>query len=142
MSPAAIFIAFRRLAAPLLAAVSLSVPGALAADEGPPAEPLAVVASSGGLMNIAVYDALLSAGASEEQARAAAQSVADTNHLATKTDLAEAKSELKGEISDLRNDLVLLGAGTAGAIVLAMLAGFHMLWRRMSELAERLPHAA
>ena len=86
--------------------------------------------------------ALLSAGVDKERDRTAAQSVANTGQLVTKTDLAEAKSELKAEIAQLRNDLILLGAGMAGAIVLTMLAGFHLLWRRISELAERLPHAA
>ena len=133
---------FRRLAAPFLAVAFLSVPGPLAADETPPPETMATVASSGNLMNIAVYDALLSAGAGEPQARAATKSVANTDQFVTKTDLAEAKSELKDEIAHLRNDLILLGAGTAGAIVLMMLAGFHLLWRRISELAERLPPRA
>ena len=131
--------AIRRLMAMVLCAVALT-PGALAQDDN--ALPVATVAASGNLMNAAVYDALLSAGAGEARARAAAQSVANTNQFVTKTDLAEAKSELKAEIAQLRNDLILLGAGTAGAIVLMMLAGFHMLWRRISELAERLPHAA
>ena len=120
----------RRLAAPLLAAVFL-LPGSLAADEDARGRVLATVSASGNLMNIAVYDALLQAGASEPRARAAAQSVADTDHLATKADLAEMKS-----------DLIQMGMATAGAIVLTMLAGFHLLWRRISELAERLPHPA
>ena len=139
MKPANISAIRRRLTALVLCAVALT-PGALAQDDN--ALPVATVAASGNLMNAAVYDALLSAGAGEARARAAAQSVANTNQFVTKTDLAEAKSELKAEIAQLRNDLILLGAGTAGAIVLMMLAGFHMLWRRISELAERLPHAA
>ena len=141
MKPAIISAIFRRLSAPLLA-VFLLTPGTLAADEVASPVPLATVAASGNLMNIAVYDALLSAGASESQARAAAQSVADTNQFVTKTDLSDAKSELKNEIAQLRNDLILLGAATAFAVVLMIMAGFHLLWRRMSELAERLPHAA
>ena len=88
-----------------------------------------------------VPGALLSAEVGKERDHAA-QSVANTGQLVTKTDLAEAKSELKAEIAQLRNDLILLGAGMAGAVVLTMLAGFHLLWRRISELAERLPHAA
>ena len=68
--------------------------------------------------------------------------VVNTGQYVTKTDLAEMKSELKAEIAQLRNDLILLGAGMAGAIVLTMLAGFHMLWRKINELAERLPYAA
>ena len=122
---------FRRLAKLLLAGFLL-VPGALSADEpAPPSPVLATVAASGNLMNIAVYDALLSAGAGEFQARAAAMSVADTGHFATKSDLAELKS-----------DLIQTGMGTAGAIVLIILAGFHLLWRRISELAERLPRTS
>ena len=139
LKPANISAICRRLTAMVLCAVALT-PGALAQDDN--ALPVATVAASGNLMNAAVYDALLSAGASEARARAAAQSVANTNQFVTKTDLAEAKSELKAEIAQLRNDLILLGAGTAGAIVLMILAGFHLLWRRISELAERLPHAA
>ena len=139
LKPANISAIRRRLMAMVLCAVALT-PGALAQDDNP--VPVATVAASGNLMNAAVYDALLSAGAGEARARAAAQSVANTNQFVTKTDLAEAKSELKAEIAQLRNDLILLGAGTAGAIVLMILAGFHLLWRRISELAERLPHAA
>ena len=171
---------FRRWAGSVLAAVFLLVPGATAADESAAPLPLPVVVASGDLMNSAVYDALLSAGASEEQARAAARSVANTDglvtkadlseaksnlvtkadlseaksnlvtkadlseaksNLATKADLAEVKSELKGEIAQLRNDMILLGAATAGALILMMVGGFHLLWRRLSELAERLPPA-
>ena len=161
LKPANISAIRRRLMAMVLCAVALT-PGALAQDDN--ALPVATVAASGNLMNAAVYDALLSAGAGEARARAAAQSVANTGQFVTKTDLdqfvtkadlaeakselaskadlAEVKSELKAEIAQLRNDLILLGAGTAGAIVLMILAGFHMLWRRISELAERLPHAA
>ena len=131
MKPVIIPAIFRRLAAPFLAAFFLSLPGSLAADESVAPAVAAEVASSGGLMNVAVYDALLQAGASEESARAAAQSVANTGHLATKTDLAEMKS-----------DLVQTGMAMAGALVLTMLAGFHLLWRRISELAERMPHPA
>ena len=130
MKPAIISAIFRRLSAPILAVVLLT-PGTLAADEVASPAVLAAVAASGNLMNVAVYDALLSAGASEFQARAAAQSVADTDHLATKADIA-----------DLRSDLILTGAATAFAVVLMIVAGFHLLWRRISELAERLPHAA
>ena len=174
LKPANISAIRRRLMAMVLCAVALT-PGALAQDDN--ALPAATVAAADNLINAAVYDALLSAGAGEERARAAAQSVANTgqfvaktdldqfvtktdlaeakselvtktdlaeakSELASKADLAEVKSELKAEIAQLRNDLILLGAGTAGAIVLMMLAGFHMLWRRISELAERLPHAA
>ena len=139
MKPANISAIRRRLMALVLCAVALT-PGALAQDDN--ALPVATVAVSGNLMNAAVYDALLSAGAGEARARAAAQSVANTNQFVTKTDLAEAKSELKAEIAQLRNDLILLGAGTAGAIVLTMLAGFHLLWHKIGELAERLPYAA
>ena len=49
-----------------------------------------------------VYDALLSAGAPEEQARAAAAAIPLQGNVATKQDLLELKAELKTEIAVLK----------------------------------------
>lgn len=49
-----------------------------------------------------VYDALISAGAPEAQARAAAAAIPIQDNLATKQDLAELKGELKAEIAVLK----------------------------------------
>jgi len=49
-----------------------------------------------------VYDALLSAGAPEGQARAAAAANPIQDNLATKQDLLELKAELKAEIAVLK----------------------------------------
>ena len=49
-----------------------------------------------------VYDALISAGAPEEQARAAAAAIPIQDNLATKQDLLELKAELKAEIAVLK----------------------------------------
>lgn len=49
-----------------------------------------------------VYDALISAGAPEAQARAAAAAIPVQANLATKQDLAELKGELKAEIAVLK----------------------------------------
>ena len=49
-----------------------------------------------------VYDALISAGAPEVQARAAAAAIPIQDHLATKQDLAELKADLKAEIAVLK----------------------------------------
>lgn len=49
-----------------------------------------------------VYDALISAGAPEAQARAAAAAIPIQDNLATKQDLAELKGELKAETAVLK----------------------------------------
>ena len=49
-----------------------------------------------------VYDALISAGAPEAQARAAAAAVPIQDHLATRQDLTELKADLKAEIAVLK----------------------------------------
>ena len=49
-----------------------------------------------------VYDALISAGAPEEQARAAAAAIPIQDNLATRQDLLELKAELKAEIAVLK----------------------------------------
>lgn len=49
-----------------------------------------------------VYDALISAGAPENQARAAAAAIPIQDNLATRQDLLELKAELKAEIAVLK----------------------------------------
>lgn len=49
-----------------------------------------------------VYDALISAGAPEAQARAAAAAIPIQDNLATKQDITELKGELKAEIAVLK----------------------------------------
>ena len=46
------------------------------------------------IMVTEIYDALIEAGASEQKARAAAQSVPLTEQLATKQDIAELRAEI------------------------------------------------
>ena len=57
------------------------------------------------LMVAEVYKALLSAGAPEEEARAAASAIPVAKDLATKQDIAELRSELKQDIAELRSEL-------------------------------------
>ena len=52
-----------------------------------------------------VYDAFRSAGVSDEQAAAAALAIPPRDDLATKTDLAELRTELKTEIAELRSEV-------------------------------------
>ena len=49
-----------------------------------------------------VYDALLSAGAPEAEARAAAAAIPIQDNVATRQDLSELKAELKTEITVLK----------------------------------------
>lgn len=71
-----------------------------------------------------VYDALKSAGADEEKARAAAQAIASHQHDAT-----ELRTEMRTEFADIRGELKLLKwmmglllAGIASLIVKAFFA--------------------
>ncbi len=50
---------------------------------------------------------LVSAGASDEEAAAAARAIPDVKNLATKQDLAELKTELKQDIAGLKSDMKL-----------------------------------
>ena len=52
-----------------------------------------------------VYEALISAGADEAKAKAAAAAIPVTERLAAKQDLADVKSELKQDIAELKSEL-------------------------------------
>ena len=54
-----------------------------------------------------VYEALIEAGASETKAKAAAEAIPVIEQLATKTDLAEVKADLKAELATAVNRMLL-----------------------------------
>ena len=56
-------------------------------------------------MSYQLYDALLDAGASEEKAKAAAESIPEGQYLASKEDLQRAIGEVKVEIAELRTEI-------------------------------------
>ncbi len=64
-----------------------------------------------------VYDALISAGAPEEKARAAAAVIPIQDNLATKQDLLELKAELKAEIAVLKFAIFTFFPITIGLLV-------------------------
>jgi len=64
-----------------------------------------------------VYDALISAGAPEDQARAAAAAIPVQDNLATKQDLAELRAELKAEIAVLKFAIFTFFPITIGLLV-------------------------
>ena len=55
-----------------------------------------------------IYDAFRSAGVSDQQAMAAAQSIPVTENLATKADIADLRTELHTKVGDLRTDMKAL----------------------------------
>ena len=136
---------FARIAGILFAALSLT-PTALAQNAAPTA--------SSELINVAVYDAFLQAGADEPSARAAAKSVAGPSHnhdqLATKADLAvlqadvaalQATAATKADLAALETRLIWAGAGAMGLILTLMVGLFAMIvgiWRKIAELAEKM----
>ena len=138
---------FTRAAGVLIFALSLT-PGTLAEDaasvdaasvSSSAAAPL-VVAAADGLMNVAVYDALKSAGVDEEKARAAARSVAfpEQDQLVT-------KSDLKAGLAELEARLIWAGAGAMGLILTLLVGLFAMIvgvWRKIADLAEKMPPPA
>ena len=60
-----------------------------------------------GIMISEVCEALIEAGASETKAKAAAEAIPVIEHLATKTDLAEVKADLKAELATAVNRMLL-----------------------------------
>ena len=64
-----------------------------------------------------MYDALLSAGAPEGQARAAAAAIPIQGNLATRQDLLELKTELKAEIAVLKFAIFTFFPVTIGLLV-------------------------
>ena len=158
---------FTRIAGILIFALPLT-PGTLAEDAAsvdaasvsPSAEePALVVAAADGLMNVAVYDALKSAGVDEKKARAAARSVAfpEQDQLATKADLvalqavnkadlaalrAVTKADLKAGLAEMEARLIWAGAGAMGLILTLLVGLFAMIvgvWRKIADLAEKMP---
>ena len=57
------------------------------------------------IMVTEVYEALVSAGAPEDKAKAAAGAIPIARDIATKQDLAELRTELKQDIAELRTEL-------------------------------------
>ena len=151
---------FTRAAGVLIFALSLT-PGTLAEDAASVSSSVAaplVVAAADGLMNVAVYDALKSAGVDEEKARAAARSVAfpERDQLATKSDLAALqavnKADLaalravtKADLAEMEARLIWAGAGAMGLILTLLVGLFAMIvgvWRKIADLAEKMPPPA
>ena len=73
----------------------------------------------------ALYDALCEAGASEEKARAAAGAIPVGEHLATKQDIAELKTDIATQFQAVYRHLWIMGAGliavNAGMLTAAVL---------------------
>ena len=60
-----------------------------------------------------VYDALIEAGASEAKAKAAAGAIPLAEHLATKDDIAEVRTDLTGVKAELKDDIAGVKAEVA-----------------------------
>ena len=71
-------------------------------------------------VHIALYDALREAGASEEKAKAAASAIPAGEHLATKQDIAELKTDIATQFQAVYRHLWIMGAGLV-AVNAAML---------------------
>ena len=72
------------------------------------------------MINTELYDALLSVNVPEMKARKAAESILDHTQVATKTDLAEFRSEVKAEMQVLKWMVGVNMALTLGLIWQAM----------------------
>ena len=75
-----------------------------------------------------VYDAFRSAGVSDEQATAAAQTIPLTYELATKADLREVRAEIRADMKDLELRMTVklysaLAVAVAGIKALDFLVG-------------------
>ena len=73
-----------------------------------------------GIMISEVYEALIEAGASETKAKAAAEAIPVIEQLATKTDLAEVKADLKAELATAVNRMLLAQLAVAGLLFAAL----------------------
>ena len=73
------------------------------------------------IMVTEVYEALVSAGAPEDKAKAAAGAIPIARDIATKQDLADLRTELKQDIAELKSDLKIMKF-VYGPAVLLMLA--------------------
>ena len=71
-----------------------------------------------GYINAEIYDAFIEAGASDAKAKAAAATVPDSQHLATKEDIAKLRVEIAGHFTTLYRYQL----GFAAAIVAAIVA--------------------
>ena len=67
-----------------------------------------------------VCEALIEAGASETKAKAAAEAIPVIEQLATKTDLAEVKADLKAELATAVNRMLLAQLAVAGLLFAAL----------------------
>ena len=72
------------------------------------------------MSSVALYKALIGAGASEDDARVTADDVADRENLATKHDIAALRAELKDDIAGIFRHLWIMGAGIVAATVALM----------------------
>ena len=73
-----------------------------------------------GVMVSEVYQALIEAGASETKAKAAAEAIPVIEQLATKTDLAEVKADLKAELATAVNRMLLAQLAVSGLLFAAL----------------------
>ena len=73
-----------------------------------------------GIMVSEVYEALIEASASETKAKAAAEAIPVIEQLATKTDLAEVKADLKAELATAVNRMLLAQLAVAGLLFAAL----------------------
>ena len=73
-----------------------------------------------GIMVSEVYEALIEAGASETKAKAAAEAIPVIEQLATKTDLAKVKADLKAELATAVNRMLLAQLAVAGLLFAAL----------------------
>ena len=73
-------------------------------------------------VHIALYDALREAGASEEKARAAAAAIPVGQHLATKQDIAELKTDIATQFQALYRHLWVMGVGGIMVVVAVIIA--------------------
>lgn len=72
------------------------------------------------IMVTEIYDALIEAGASEQKARAAAQSVPFTEQLATKQDIAVLKTDIAELRAEMHKTALVTTGVTVGLVVTLM----------------------
>lgn len=71
------------------------------------------------MSSVALYKALIGAGAREDNAHTAADDVADRENPATKHDIPAPKAELKGDIAGVFQHLWIMGARIVAATFVA-----------------------
>ena len=77
--------------------------------------------------NLELLDALQAAGAPEDKARAAAQSIAPVGDVATKADLAKLKADVKADLAELETRLTWRLVGGMAILLAAMSVGFGLM---------------